>query len=156
MTNRKIQYWVIPPTADAEFVAYMEEVLDIYAQPYNLASSVIYMDEQPIQLQREVRTPIAAIVKHAKRIDSEYERAGTASIFMFTEPLAGWREVSVRERRTKADWATEIARLLKGRYADCEGILLVCDQLNTHTKGAFYEVFEPQEARQLVKRGASV
>ena len=152
MTNRKIQYWVIPPTADAEFVAHMEEVLDIYAQPYNPNSPVICMDEQPIQLQREVRTPIAATAKHAKRIDYEYERAGTASIFMFTEPLAGWREVSVRERRTKVDWATEIARLLEGRYADCEKIVLVCDQLNTHTKGAFYEVFEPQKARQLVQR----
>jgi hypothetical protein len=152
MTNRKIQYWVIPPTADAEFVAHMEEVLDIYAQPYNPNCPVICMDEQPIQLQREVRTPIAATAKHAKRVDYEYERAGTASIFMFTEPLASWREVSVRERRTKVDWATEIARLLEGRYADCAKVVLICDQLNTHTKGAFYAVFEPQKARQLVQR----
>jgi hypothetical protein len=152
MTNRKIQYWVIPPTEDGEFVAHMEEVLDIYAQPYNPKCPVICMDEQPVQLQREVRTPIAATVKQPKRVDYEYERAGTASIFMFTEPLAGWREVSVRERRTKADWATEVARLLEGRYADCDKIILVCDQLNTHTKGAFYEVFEPQKARQLVQR----
>jgi hypothetical protein len=152
MTNRKIQYWVIPPTEDGEFVAHMEEVLDIYAQPYNPKCPVICMDEQPVQLQREVRTPILATVKHPKRVDYEYERAGTASIFMFTEPLAGWREVSVRQRRTKADWATEVARLLEGRYADCDQIILVCDQLNTHTKGAFYEVFEPQKARQLVQR----
>lgn len=152
MTNRKIQYWVIPPTEDGEFVAHMEEVLDVYAQPYNPKCPVICMDEQPVQLQREVRTPIAATAKQPKRVDYEYERAGTASIFMFTEPLAGWREVSVRERRTKADWATEMARLLEGRYADCEKIILVCDQLNTHTKGAFYEVFEPQKARQLVQR----
>jgi hypothetical protein len=152
MTNRKIQYWVIPPTEDGEFVAHMEEVLDIYAQPYNPKCPVICMDEQPVQLQREVRTPILATVKHPKRVDYEYERAGTASIFMFTEPLAGWREVSVRQRRTKADWAIEVARLLEGRYADCDQIILVCDQLNTHTKGAFYEVFEPQKARQLVQR----
>lgn len=152
MTNRKIQYWVIPPTEDGEFVAHMEAVLDVYAQPYNPKCPVICMDEQPVQLQREVRTPIPATAKQPKRVDYEYERAGTASIFMFTEPLAGWREVSVRERRTKADWATEMARLLKGRYADCDKIILVCDQLNTHTKGAFYEVFEPQKARQLVQR----
>ncbi len=81
MTNRQIHYWVMPPTVDAEFVAHMEEVLDSYAQPYNPNSSVICIDEQPIQLQREVRTPIAATAKHAKRIDYEYERAGTASIF---------------------------------------------------------------------------
>jgi len=152
MTNRKIQYWVIPPTEDGEFVAHLEEVLDIYAQPYNPKRPVICMDEQPVQLQGEVRTPIAATAKQPKRVDYEYERAGTASIFMVTEPLAGWREVSVRERRTKADWAAEMARLLEGRYADCEKVILVCDQLNTHTKGAFYEVFEPQKARQLVQR----
>lgn len=152
MTNRKIQYWVIPPTEDGEFVANMEAVLDTYAQPYNPKCPVICMDEQPVQLQKEVRTPIAATAKQPKRVDYEYERAGTASIFMVTEPLAGWREVSVRQRRTKADWATEMARLLEGRYADCDKIILVCDQLNTHTKGAFYEVFEPQKARQLVQR----
>jgi hypothetical protein len=152
MTNRKIQYWVIPPTEDGEFVAHLEEVLDTDAQPYNPNVPVLCMDEQPVQLQREVRTPIAATAKHGKRVDYEYERAGVASIFMFTEPLAGWREVSVRERRTKADWATEMAQLLQGRYADCEKVIVVCDQLNTHTKGAFYEVFEPQVARQLVQR----
>jgi hypothetical protein len=152
MTNRKLEYWVIPPTSDAEFVADMEAVLDTYAKNYNSDCPVICMDEQPVQLQRETRTPIPATAKHGKRVDYEYERAGTASIFMFTEPLAGWREVSVRQRRTKVDWATEIARLLEGRYAHCEQVILICDQLNTHTKGAFYEVFEPQRARQLVRR----
>jgi hypothetical protein len=152
MTNRKIQYWVIPPAEDAEFVAHMEEVLDTYAQPYNPSRPVVCMDEQPVQLHREVRTSIGATAKHAKRVDYEYERAGTASIFMFSEPLVGWRDVSVRQRRTKADWATEIARLLEERYSHCEQVILVCDQLNTHTKGSFYEVFEPQQARQLVQR----
>ena len=152
MTNRKLEYWVIPPTHDGEFVADMEAVLDVYAKPYNPECPVICMDEQPVQLQRETRTPIPATLKHGKRVDYEYERAGTASIFMFTEPLAGWREVSVRPRRTKVDWATEIARLLEGRYAHCEQVILICDQLNTHTKGAFYEVLEPQRARQLVRR----
>ena len=71
---------------------------------------------------------------------------------MFTEPLAGWRKVSVRERRTKVDWAIEVAHILEERYADCEKVQLVCDNLNTHTKGAFYEAFEPERARQLVRR----
>jgi hypothetical protein len=152
MTNRKMEYWVIPPEADAEFVAQMEAVLDIYAQPYDPNSPVICMDEQPVQLQKETRLPIEATADHGKRIDYEYERAGTANIFMFTEPLAGWREVTVRETRTKADWATEVARLVEGRFADCQTVKVVCDNLNTHTPGAFYEVFEPERARQLVRR----
>jgi hypothetical protein len=152
MTNRKIEYWVIPPQADAEFAAGMEEVLDTYAQPYDPSRPVLCMDEQPVQLLKETRPPVPATADHGKRIDYEYERAGTANIFMFTEPLAGWRQVSVRQSKTKADWAREMAGLLEGRYAACEKVILVCDNLNTHTKGAFYEVFEPERARRLVRR----
>jgi hypothetical protein len=152
MTNRKIEYWVIPPEADAEFTASMEEVLETYEKPYDPAIPVLCMDEQPVQLVKEVKTPIAATLQHGKRVDYEYERAGTANIFMFTEPLSGWREVAVRQRKTKIDWATEMARLLDGRYADCEKVVVVCDNLNTHTKGAFYEAFEPERARQLVRK----
>lgn len=101
MTNRKIQYWVIPPEADAEFVAGMEDVLDVYGKPYDPSCPVICMDEQPVQLLKETRASIPATAKHAKRVDYEYERAGTANIFMFTEPLAGWREVTVRQTKTK-------------------------------------------------------
>ena len=152
MTNRKIEYWVIPPEADGEFVACMEEVLETYEKPYDPAVPVICMDEQPVQLLKETRPPIPATAEHAKRVDCEYERAGTATIFMFAEPLAGWREVAVRERKTKVDWATEMARLLEGRYAGCAKVILVCDNLNTHTKGAFYEAFEPGRARSLVRQ----
>jgi DDE superfamily endonuclease len=152
VTNRKIEYWVIPPESDAEFAAGMEEVLDTYCQPYDPARPVVCMDEQPVQLLKEIRTPIPATKKHAKRVDYEYERAGTANIFMFTEPLAGWREVAVRQTKTKLDWAVEMARLLDGRYGRCEKIILVCGNLNTHTKGAFDEAFEPERARQLVRR----
>ena len=152
MTNRKIEYWVIPPEADGEFVAQMEEVLDVYARPYDRNCPNICMDEQPVQLHKEIKTPIAATDKHPKRVDYEYERAGTASIFMFTEPLAGWRQATVRQRRTKIDWATEVAGLMEGRYADCPKVILTCDNLNTHTKGAFYEAFEPERARALVRR----
>src|SRR5450631_1798123 len=129
MTNRKIEYWVIPPKADAEFAASMEEVLDVYARPYDAGYPVLCMDEQPIQLLKETRAPIAGTKEHPRRVDYEYERAGTASIFMFSEPLSGWRCVSVRDRRTKVDWAREIAFLLRTRYASTAKVILVCDNL---------------------------
>ncbi len=152
MTQRAMAYWVIPPEQDAEFVAAMEEVLDVYARPYEAAQPVLCMDEQPIQLIKETRTPRPGTLTQPPRIDYEYERAGTASLFLFTEPLVGWREVTARPQRTKADWAKEVARLLEGRYAQCPVVTLVSDNLNTHTKGAFYEAFEPERARNLVRR----
>ena len=152
MTKRKIEYWVIPPEADGEFVAAMEDVLEVYARPYDASVPVLCMDEQPVQLLKETRVPIAATKDHPQRVDYEYERAGTASIFMFCEPLSGWRQVTVRERRTKIDWAGEVEELLRTRYASAEKVILVCDNLNTHTKGAFYEAFEPEKARQIVLR----
>ena len=152
MTSRKLEYWVIPPEADAEFVASMEEVLDTYEKPYDPARPVLCMDEQPVQLFQEVREPLPATATHPRRVDYEYERAGTANIFMFTEPLAGWRQATARTFKTKIDWACAMAELLEGRYASCERVTLVCDNLNTHTKGAFYEAFPPPRARQLVRR----
>ena len=152
MTRRKIQYWVIPPDANGEFVACMENVLDTYAQPYDKRFPVLCMDEQPVQLLKETRVPIAAAKQHARRADYEYERAGTASIFMFTEALSGWRMVHVRERRTKLDWALEMTERLRTRYAEAEKVILVCDNLNTHTMGAFYETFPASQARELVRR----
>jgi hypothetical protein len=152
MTKRKIEYWVIPPQADAEFAAGMEEVLEVYARPFDSRCPVLNMDEQPIQLLKETRQPIPATKEHPRRVDYEYERAGTASIFMFCEPLAGWRRVSVRDRRTKVDWAQEVEELLRTRYALAEKVTLVCDNLNTHTRGAFYETFAPEKARSLVRR----
>ena len=152
MTQRKIQYWVIPPEANGEFVACMENVLETYGQPYDPRFPVLNMDEQPVQLLKETRVPIAATTRHARRVDYEYERAGTASIFMFTEALVGWRSVRVREQRTKVDWALEMEELLRTRYADAERVIVVCDNLNTHTMGAFYEAFPAGRARELVRR----
>ncbi|MDY3560694.1 IS630 family transposase [Gemmata sp. JC673] len=149
---RKLEYWVIPPDADAEFVAHMELVLDTDALPYDCLYPVLNMDEQPIQLLKETRAPIPATKDHPRRVDYEYERAGTASIFMFCEALVGWRQVSVRERRTKVDWALEAAELLRTRYRDAVKVIVVCDNLNTHTIGAFYEAFDPETARALVRR----
>lgn len=147
-----IDYWVIPPEHNAEFVACMEDVLETYAQPYDSTHPVICMDEQPVQLIKETRAPIEATLEHPKRADYEYERNGTASIFLFSEPLAGYRQATARPQRTKADWANEVATLLDTRYADCNKVTLVMDNLNTHTQGAFYEVFEPAVARAYVKR----
>ena len=130
----------------------MEDVLEIYSRPYDPLVPVICMDEQPIQLLNETREPIPATENHPQRVDYEYERAGTASIFMFTEPLAGKREVSVRPRRTKIDWAIEMEQLLSTQYAGADKIILVCDNLNTHTRGAFYEAFPAEKAREIVKR----
>lgn len=152
MTKRKIQYWVIPPDCDAEFVANMEDVLHVYEKPLDPSVPVLCMDEQPVQLVKEVKTPIAATKDHPKRVDYEYERAGVANVFMFAEPLAGWRQVSIRETKTKKDWAIEMAGLLEGRYLDCDRVIVVCDNLNTHTKGAFYEAFEPERAFSLAQR----
>lgn len=152
MTRKKIQYWVIPPESDGEFVACMEDVLEVYSRPYNPLIPVVCMDEQPVQLLKDTRTPIAATKNHPERVDYEYERAGTASIFMFSEPLAGKRDVSVRDRRTKIDWALEVDRMLRTEYATASKVILVCDNLNTHTRGAFYEAFPAEKAREIVKR----
>lgn len=143
---------MIPPNADGEFAANMEDVLEVYSQPYDKSRPVICMDEQPVQLLQEKRQPIAETKDHPRRVDYEYERAGTASIFMFAEPLAGKRYTSVRPTRTKADWACEVEELISTEYKEAEKIILVCDNLNTHTRGAFYEVFSAEKAREIVKR----
>jgi len=151
-TKRSIQYWVIPPEADAEFAAHMEDVLAVCSRPYDANIPVLCMDEQPVQLVQEVKQPIAATKDNPNRVDYEYKRAGVANVFMFAEPLANWRQVSVRTKKTKVDWAIEMGALVEGRYADCEKVIVVCDNLSTHTIGAFYEVFEPSRARSIVSR----
>lgn len=144
--------WVIPPKQNAAFVANMEDVLELYKRPYNPAIPVICMDEQPTQLIKETRMKIPVEPGKPERVDYEYERNGTAVNFMFTEPLAGWRKVNVRERKTSIDWAYEIKELLDEDYPEVEKVILVCDNLNTHTIASLYEAFEPEEARRLAER----
>lgn len=151
MTKRMIDYWVIPPEQNAEFVAGMEEVLETYAKPYDPDCPLLCMDEQPVQLLLETRTSLPATKTHGERVDYQYERNGTAAIFMFTEPLSGFRQATARLRRTKEDWALEVANLLDTRYAG-QRVTLVMDNLNTHTKGAFYTAFEAPIAREYVRR----
>lgn len=144
--------WVIPPKGNAAFVANMEDVLELYKRPYSPAIPVICMDEQPTQLIKETRMKIPIEPGKLERVDYEYERNGTAVNFMFTEPLAGWRKINVRERKTSIDWAYEIKELLDEDYPEVEKVILVCDNLNTHTIASLYEAFEPEEARRLAER----
>ena len=143
--------WVIPPKQNAAFVANMEDVLEIYKRPYNSAIPVVCMDEQPTQLIKETRRKIAVEPGKVERVDYEYERNGTAVNFMFTESLASWRKVNVRQRKTSIDWAYEVKELLDKDYAGAEKVILVCDNLNTHKVASFYEAFEPREARRLAE-----
>jgi hypothetical protein len=143
---------VIPPEHDGEYVARMEDVLEVYQRPYDPAAPVVCMDEKSVQLLKETRPSMPAAPGRAERIDYEYERNGTANIFMFCEPLAGWRQTRVTERRTKPDWAHAIRDLLDGRYADAKVVVLVMDNLNTHSIGSLYEAFPPAEARRLARR----
>jgi len=143
---------VIPPKQNGEFVARMEEILEIYAWEYDADYPVICMDEQPVQLIRETREPIPTAPGNPAKYDYEYERAGTANIFMFTEPLGGWRRASVRETKTKQDWAHEIRKLLDEDYPEAATVILICDNLNTHIVGSLYETFPAAEARRLAAR----
>lgn len=143
---------MIPPKHNGEYVARMEDVLDVYERPRDLSAPMVCMDEMPVQLLKETRVPIPAEPGHPRRIDYEYERNGTANIFMFVEPLAGWRQTLVTERRTAVDWAIALRDLVDNRYADARVIVLVMDNLNTHTLGSLYEAFPPAEARRVAKR----
>lgn len=130
----------------------MEDVLEVYKRPYDEKRPVVCMDEQPTQLIKETRVPLPPSPGTAARFDYEYERNGTANNFMFTEPLGNWRRVSVREHKTKVDWALEIKTLLDVDYPAAEAVVLGMDNLNTHTRGARYEAFPPEEARRLLER----
>jgi hypothetical protein len=126
--------------------------LEVYHRPYDPRRPQVCMDEQPVQLIKEKRTPIQASEGKPARYDSEYERNGTAVNIMFTEPLSGWRKVKVREHRTAVDWAQDMKELLDVDYPDAEKVILVCDNLNTHSPASFYKAFPPQEARRLLNR----
>ena len=144
--------WVIPPEHSGEFVAHMEDVLDVYQMPYDPQVPMVCMDEQPVQLIKETRQPLPAAPGKPEKVDYEYERNGTANIFMFTEPLNGTRHVHITEHRTAVDWAHEIRDLLEVRYPEAARVRLVCDNLNTHGIGSLYEAFPPEQARRLASR----
>lgn len=130
----------------------MEDVLDIYELPYNKDIPVVCMDEKPYQLLGEARESWAMRPGDNKKIDSEYIRNGTCSIFAFVEALAGRHHVSVREHRTAIDWAEEIRYLVDEMYPDVQKIILVMDNLNTHKPASLYKAFPPEEARRIIKK----
>jgi hypothetical protein len=130
----------------------MEDVLDVYARPRDPAVPVVCMDEKPYQLLGHSRDPIPVAPGRDRREDSEYVRHGTCSIFVWVEPLAGRRRVAARRRRTRVNWAHEVEHLLTIDYPDAPKVVLVMDNLNTHTTGSLYEAFEPAKARELAQR----
>lgn len=130
----------------------MEDILDVYEMPYNPAAPAVCMDEKPYQLPDEVRDSWAMRPVDDKKVDSEYTRNGTCSIFAFIEPLGGMHHVSVRKYQTAKDWAQEVKYLSDSIYPDAEKIVLVMDNLNTHSPASLYKTFPPEEARRLIKR----
>lgn len=130
----------------------MEDVLDVYELPYDPLRPVVCMDEKPYQLLGEARESWAMRPGDDKKVDSEYVRNGTCSIFVFVEPLGGRHHTSVREHRTATDWAEEIKYLVDEMYPDAERIILVMDNLNTHKPASLYKKYPPEEARRIIKK----
>ena len=128
----------------------MEDVLDVYHRPYNKDYPVVCMDESSKQLTKETRIPISTKPGDIEKFDTEYERNGTCNIFLSYEPLKGWRNVEVTDRRTKVEWAHYIKKLVDVDYASAKKIVLVSDNLNTHNASSFYESFPPQVAKRVI------
>lgn len=143
---------MIPPKQNAEFVAYMEDILDLYERAYDSDCPVVCMDEQPVQLIGQTRLTEGMEPGQIARYDYQYRRNGTAVNFMFTEPLVSWRKVNVRRTKTMIDWAEEVQELLDVDYPTARKVILVCDNLNTHKIASLYEAFPPEEAKRLRKR----
>jgi hypothetical protein len=130
----------------------MEDLLDLYAEPYDPNRPVVCFDETSKQLVAEQRSPIPAKAGRRERFDYEYQRNGTRNLFMFCEPLAGWRHLAVTERRTMVDFAHQMRWLVDTAYPAVEKIRVVLDNLNTHKPASLYQTFEPEEARRVIKR----
>jgi hypothetical protein len=143
---------VIPPGHDADFVCAMEDVLEVYHRNYDPGRPVVCLDETSKQLVAETRQPIPAAPGRPERIDYEYERNGTADLFLVTEPLVGQRTVTVTARRTAVDFAAVLRDLADRQYPEAAKIVLVMDNLNTHKLASLYEAFAPAEARRLAER----
>jgi DDE superfamily endonuclease len=144
--------WCIPPQHSAEFVYHMEDVLAVYCRPYDPRRPVVCLDETFKQLIGETRTPLPPRPGSVERSDHEYVRKGVASLFLACEPLVGWRHVAVTAHRRRGDWAQFVKALLAERYRAAECVVLVMDQLNTHSAASLYEAFPPEEAKRLAAR----
>jgi len=136
----------------ADFVAAMEEVLDLYATPYDPLHPKVNFDEMSKQLIEETRAVLAAEVGQLERFDYEYKRNGTRNLFVLCEPQAGWRHLAITERRTKLDFAAQMKWLADEKYPEAETIEVILDNLNTHKAASLYEAFAPEEARRLLRK----
>ena len=145
-------YWCIPPEEDAEFVANMEDILDVYQKPYDPKYPLWCMDEKPYQILGEAREPLPMRPGDLAKVDSEYVRNGTVSIFCFIQPHTGKLLHSVEPTRTAVDWAEKIKYLVDEVEPDAEKIILVMDNLNTHNISSLYKAFRPEEARRIAKK----
>lgn len=143
---------MIPPGQSGEFVARMEDVLDVYQRPYDARRPLVCIDEVPKQLVGEARAPLPARPGTPARYDYEYRRNGTANLFMAFQPLTGWRHVGVTERRTAKDFAELLRWLVEDIHEEAEKVVLVVDNLNTHTPACLYEAFEPERARRIASK----
>ena len=143
---------MIPPDEDEAFVAAMETVLEVYQRPETPEFPVVAMDERPVQLLEDIRSPVPPKPGRIARRDYEYKRIAVVSAFLFTNPLQAWRQVSVRCQRTAVDWAEEVKHLLDEVYPDVERVTLVCDNLNTHKIASLYKAFPADEALRLSSR----
>ena len=144
---------MIPPHQSAEFCWHMEDVLDVYKRPYDPGRPVVGLDEKPVQLLGDVREPLPPARGRVARRDHEYRRNGTANVFCASEPLGNWRRLAVTDRRTRVDWAHFVRDLVDApRFGKAEVIVLVQDQLNTHTPASLYEAFAPAEAKRVADR----
>lgn len=130
----------------------MEDILELYKLPYDPKRPLVCLDETSKQQLIEVRNPIPIEPGNPERYDTEYERNGVSNLFMIFEPLAGWRHVEVTDSRTAIDWAHQVKALVDGRYKDVDKIVLVEDNLNTHTPASFYKAFKPEEARRIIDK----
>jgi hypothetical protein len=144
--------WCIPPEANAEFVCHMEDVLEVYKRQKDPTHPVVCMDESSKQQVKEICQPIPAEASKTERYDYEYERNGVSNLFIFFEPLTGWRHVDVTNRRTAIDWAYQIRDLVDIYYPEAERISLVMDNLNTHCGADRNKAFEPNEAQRILER----
>jgi len=144
--------WCIPPKQSAEFVYHMEDVLEVYQRPFDPKRPVVCMDETFKQLIGETREPLPTIPGNVERFDHVYVRNGVASLFLAFEPLAGWRTVAVTHYRRRLEFAAFVKSLVDGRYRDADRIVLVMDQLNTHSAASLYEAYEPAEAKRIADK----
>ncbi len=148
----RTERFCIPEQDRPRFVAHLEKILDVYCEGYDEQHPLVCMDEAAKQITRDAVTPLPLAPGRVRREDHHYEREGVRAVFIFFDPLRGWRRTSSRESRTRWDWAEEVRRLLEEDYPEAEKMTLVCDNLNTHDIASLYAAFPAEQAHRLARR----